>query len=120
MEKRLLIRKKYIERLSNVKGVLIPYKDNNEFVSNYIMPIVLENSTVIMRENVREKLKQCGIQTSIHYPAIHKFSMYQSYNAFLPKTDYVTNNEITLPMYSSLTNDQIDFIVDQIDIAVNQ
>jgi dTDP-4-amino-4,6-dideoxygalactose transaminase len=83
------------------------------------MPIVMTNSTAEKRDSIREKIHAAGIQTSVHYPAIHKFSIYKDYKAVLPQTEYVTDNEITLPMYAALTTEQIDFIVDTVDKAIN-
>jgi dTDP-4-amino-4,6-dideoxygalactose transaminase len=78
------------------------------------MPIVLKDSTVDNRDRVREALHAKGIQTSVHYPAVHQFSIYKKYSANLPKTDYATDNEITLPMYSKLTKNDINFIVENL------
>jgi len=119
LKKRINVRKRYIEQLSKVKGIAVPFADNTEFVSNYILPIVLKNSTSEKRDRIRENLHAAGIQTSVHYPAIHKFSIYSQYKATLPKTEYITDNEITLPMYGSLTNDEIDFIVETLNKALN-
>lgn len=119
LEKRINVRKRYIEQLSKVKGIDVPFEDNTEFVSNYILPIVLKNSTSEKRDRIRENLHAAGIQTSVHYPAVHKFSIYSQYKATLPKTEYITDNEITLPMYGSLTNDEIDFIVETLNKALN-
>lgn len=110
LEKRVQVRNEYIKQLSCTDGIIIPFADNNEFVSNYIMPVVLKDSTAEKRDKIREKLHAAGIQTSIHYPAIHKFSIYKDYNASLPNTEYVTDNEITLPMFSTLTLSNIRFI----------
>lgn len=119
LEKRIEVRKRYVDQLSKVKGVVVPFAENEEFVSNYIMPVVLLNSKVALRDSIREKIHTIGIQTSIHYPAIHRFSIYKDYNADLPQTDYVTDNEITLPMYASLTHEEIDLIVETLDKSIN-
>jgi len=111
LEKRIQVRNEYLKQLSSIDGITIPFADNIEFVSNYIMPIVLKNSTAEKRDKIREKLHAAGIQTSVHYPAIHKFSIYKKYNASLPITEYVSDNEITLPMYSSLSINEISQIV---------
>ncbi len=117
--KRILVRQRYVEQLSKINGIIIPFADNTEFVSNYIMPVVLKSSSEIKRDRVREVLHSAGIQTSVHYPAIHRFSIYKGNNAILPQTEYVTDNEITLPMYASLSFDEIDFIVETLDKAIN-
>lgn len=108
--KRSIVRSWYIDALKDVESLIIPFSDNQEFVSNYIMPIVLKDSSSEKRDLVRDELHRKGIQTSIHYPAVHLFSFYKSYKAYLPKTEYVTNNEITLPMYSNLKEAEVKFI----------
>jgi dTDP-4-amino-4,6-dideoxygalactose transaminase len=84
LERRIKIRKMYIDQLAEIKGVIVPFKDNQEYVSNYIMPIVLENSTSEKRDALRDYLHSNGIQTSVHYPAIHKFLIYADDNIKLP------------------------------------
>ena len=119
LKKRILVRKSYIDLLSKIRGIVVPFLNNTEFVSNYILPVILLNSTSEKRDKVRNFMHDAGIQTSIHYPAIHQFSIYKEYKASLPKTEYVTANELTLPMYSSLTNEQISFIVETLNKSVN-
>ena len=119
LEKRIQVRKRYVEKLTNVKGVAVPFADCTEFTSNYIMPVVLINSNKGTRDVIREKIHAAGIQTSVHYPAIHKFTIYIEEGTVLPETEYVTDCEITLPMYASLTMEQIDFICETLNRAIN-
>ena len=119
LEKRIAVRKRYLENLSNVKGIVVPFADCKEFTSNYIMPVVLTEGNKERRNAIREKIHEAGIQTSVHYPAIHKFSIYKDYGVVLPQTEYVTEHEITLPMYAALTMEQVDFICDTVKKAIN-
>lgn len=112
------IRKIYEEELEGVDGILVPFKGYTSFVSNYIMPLVLDDSTQEKRDNLRTILHDSGIQTSIHYPAVHRFSAYSQYANDLPITEYVADNEFTVPMYSSLTNEQVKYICESIKIAL--
>ena len=41
LEKRIQVRNEYLKQLSNIDGITIPFENNTEFVSNYIMSIVL-------------------------------------------------------------------------------
>ena len=120
LEVRMKVRKHYIDRLSKLADVSVPFADNTEFVSNYIMPIVLLNSTKEHRDKIREYIHAAGVQTSVHYPAIHKFSTYKELGAVLPLSEYVADNEITLPMYAALTEEQIDFICETLEKALNE
>jgi dTDP-4-amino-4,6-dideoxygalactose transaminase len=110
LEKRSKVRTYYLDALKDEDRIVIPFKNNTEFVSNYIMPIVLKDSTKENRDRIREVLHSKGVQTSIHYPPVHKFSIYEKYDALLPITEYVCDNDITLPMYGKLSKSDINFI----------
>jgi dTDP-4-amino-4,6-dideoxygalactose transaminase len=110
LKKRAHVRKIYIEQLNKIKNIIIPFKNYFEFTSNYIFPIILKNSTFRKRNEVREKLSHAGIQTSVHYPAVHKFLIYRDFYVELPNTDYVTDNLITLPMYGDLSKGDLKYI----------
>ena len=112
LQERSRVRNHYLSRLSDVPGIVIPFSDNDEFVSNYIFPVVLKDSDKSGRDKVREFLHAEGIQTSVHYPSIHRFSIYSDCSVSLPNTEYVSDNEVTLPMYASLTAGEVDFICD--------
>ena len=105
--------------LSGVKGVVVPFKGWGEFASNYIFPIVLTQGNAACRDAVREKLHAAGVQTSVHYPAVHRFSIYRDFPADLPQTEFVTDHEITLPMYAALTEEQLVFIVETLTEALH-
>ncbi|WP_297647030.1 DegT/DnrJ/EryC1/StrS family aminotransferase [uncultured Treponema sp.] len=120
LEKRIEVRKRYIANLVDEKGLVVPFADCKEFTSNYIMPVVLTEGNKDRRNTIREKIHEAGIQTSVHYPAIHKFSIYKDYGAVLPRTEYVTEHEITLPMYAALTTEQVDFICDTVKKVIKE
>ena len=110
LEKRIKVRKRYEDNLSRNDKIVIPFHNNKEFTSNYIFPIVIKDSDKDKRNALRNYMHENGIQTSVHYPAVHHFTTYKDLNAHLPQTDYVTDNEITLPMYAALTDEQVDEI----------
>ena len=117
-ERRAWVRKRYLDNLSYYQKIEVPFKNNKEYYSNYILPIILKDSTKDNRDLVRSKLAEDGIQTSVHYPAIHKFSVFKETEATLPITEYISDNEITLPMYAKLTDKQIDFICEKLKNAL--
>jgi len=110
IEKREKLRQIYLKELENINDIIISYKDHPYKSTNYVFPIILKNSTAEKRDRVRQKLAETGIQTSVHYPAVHRFSIYKKYKVDLPVTEYVTDNEITLPMYYNLSKDEIKYI----------
>lgn len=108
IEKRNELRKIYLSKLDNINEIEIPYKNFQDFSSNYIFPVILKNGNSDKRDQVRIKLAELGIETSIHYPAVHRFSIYKEFASELPKTEYVADNEITLPLYYNLTEENIE------------
>jgi dTDP-4-amino-4,6-dideoxygalactose transaminase len=114
------IRQRYQQNLSAIPRLAVPFACNQEFVSNYIFPVVLKDSTAAFRDEVRESLHAAGIQTSVHYPAANRFAIYRQYDRRnLPNTEYVTDNEITLPMYARLSMDQVDTIAGELERILN-
>lgn len=112
LEKRAKVRQRYVDRISELKDVILPFGDHQEVSSNYILPTVMVTGTREDRDHVRDLIHAAGVQTSVHYPAIHQFSIYRDYPVDLPQTEFVTDHEITLPMYAKLTMEQVDYIVD--------
>ena len=110
LETRIAVRKRYLENLSKIDRVVVPFADCEEFVSNYIFPIVIKDSTKEKRNALREYIHAAGIQTSVHYPAAHLFSTFKDCTTSLPQTEYCTDNEVTLPMYAALSLEQVDEI----------
>ena len=120
LETRIAVRKRYVDRLTKNPRIVVPFADNTEFVSNYIFPIVILDSTKEKRNVLREFIHAAGIQTSVHYPAAHRFSTYKELAAVLPQTEYVTDNEVTLPMYAALSMEQVDFICDTVETGIKE
>lgn len=120
LQNRILIRDHYIEKLSGINEIIIPFKDYRSFSSNYIFTIILKYSDYNKREIIRNKLADAGIQTSVHYPAVHRFLIYEDRDFSLPITEYVADNLITLPMFASLTFEEINYIADSLNSAIKE
>ncbi len=120
LSKRILVRQMYLNNLLSIDRIIIPFSKYKEFSSNYIFPIVLKNSNVELRDIVRKRLAEEGIQTSIHYPSVHRFSVYKSFYTELPATDYLSRNMITLPMYSKLKEKDIVYISEKLKSIIRE
>jgi len=115
IEKRAVVRDKYIELLGNVDELEIPFKENKEVSSSYIFPVVLKDSSAEKRDKMREYLAERGVQTSMHYPPAHRFKIYKEFaKDNLPVTEYIADCEFTLPMYGKLTMSEIEYICDMV------
>jgi dTDP-4-amino-4,6-dideoxygalactose transaminase len=98
-------------RLSSLPGIRMPF--GAYIISSsacHIFPIMLEDST--LRQEFMKHMKSAGVQTSIHYPPIHRFSSYTRFSGdgarFLKATEAVAAREVTLPLFPLMSKDQID------------
>lgn len=64
------------------------------------------------RERLRARLADARIQTSVHYPPAHRFSIYRDSSTELPLTDDYADRTVTLPMYAHMTLPQQDRVID--------
>lgn len=110
---RQALREYYLQNLSPLsERLIVPYAGFPHRSSNYIFPVVLRNGEDGERDRIREELGKAGIQTSVHYPAVHTMSLYTDSAPTLPKTEYVARNEVTLPLYYRLTESDIERIAE--------
>jgi dTDP-4-amino-4,6-dideoxygalactose transaminase len=68
------------------------------------------------RDEVRASLAERGIQTSVHYPPIHRFAAYRELGArrSLPWTDAVEKRLVTLPLYPHMSDRQASAVTDAV------
>ncbi len=109
LKKRAQLRKMYIEELSSIDELLIPFEHFHGESSNYIFPIVLKDNAPLSRDEFRERLRMKGIQTSVHYPLVHRFKIYHD-PVHLPLTEAYGKRTVTLPLYSKMTESHIRYI----------
>ena len=109
----------YHKRLESIPSITIPYKNFQRGKSSYhIMPVLLSESTD--RSAVIESMKQDGIQTSIHYPAIQNFTAYKNKINAAPKAEYVCAHELTLPLYPGMSDEEVDIVCDALVKGINK
>jgi dTDP-4-amino-4,6-dideoxygalactose transaminase len=92
-------------------GVEMPFADAKGQSACHILPVLLPPG--IDRKEVMQRMRSAGIQTSIHYPPVHQFSYYrQRYpGVSLPNTEHVAAVELTLPLYPTLTTQDVDEVL---------
>ncbi|MFA6238878.1 MAG: DegT/DnrJ/EryC1/StrS family aminotransferase [Bacteriovorax sp.] len=102
-----------------VPGITVPFKKiSKASVSSYhIFPVMLPVGAD--RPKIMEKLKEKGIQASIHYPAMKDFSYYSKVlKNEVKKANEISSRVITLPLYPTLKKEQIDVVVDVLASAL--
>ena len=111
---------RYRELLDGREGLSFPFggtADRGE--SSHHLAVVLVPPGV-SRDGVRGQLQEERIQTSVHYPPIHRFTAYADGGArrSLPMTDEVASRIVTLPLYPHMHADDIELVSDALETAV--
>ena len=108
----------YIDKLHDTKGFSIPFLNLENIESAYhIFPILLD--TNIDRIKVIEQLKSDGIQSSIHYPAFKEFTAFKDIGLNeAPIAEEIALRELTLPLYPTMSEDEVDLVVESLQKAI--
>jgi dTDP-4-amino-4,6-dideoxygalactose transaminase len=105
--------RRYRALLKDVPGLIVPFRDESVATSCcYVIPVMLEDPTrqSELRIALREKH---GVQTSLFYPAVHEFTAYRERypGVTLPRTELAARSEVTLPLFSHMTEADQDRVV---------
>jgi dTDP-4-amino-4,6-dideoxygalactose transaminase len=85
----------------------------------HIFPVLVDPSD--LRSKFMQYLKEEGIQTSIHYPPVHRFSAYKGrFDAKLPLTEDIADREVTLPLFPTMTDQQIEMVAQAVKRSLTQ
>ena len=108
--RRKVITEKYWAGLA-AADVELPFQNTLGVPAYHIFPLLLPPD--VDRQRFIDLMRGNGIQTSIHYPPIHKFSYYcQRYPGIsLPVTESVASREVTLPLYPGMSDDMVELVM---------
>jgi dTDP-4-amino-4,6-dideoxygalactose transaminase len=112
-ERRAGITKEYRSRLQGLRGISVPFSRLTADVrpSYHIFPVLLD--AAVDRAHVIQVLRDCGVQSSIHYPSVRTFSAYRGHPlGETPVSDDISTRELTLPLYPTMEPRDIDTVVE--------
>ncbi|MBB4952312.1 dTDP-4-amino-4,6-dideoxygalactose transaminase [Agrobacterium vitis] len=103
--------RRYRSLLSKVDGLTIPFLDRDESAFHLFVVIL---PLGVSREQVMKCMAAEGVQTSIHYPPVHQFSIYakDSGAASLPRLDSIASRILTLPLFPQMSEANVDMVAD--------
>ncbi|NOY99956.1 MAG: DegT/DnrJ/EryC1/StrS family aminotransferase [Chloroflexi bacterium] len=93
-------------------AIEIPFRDHPGISACHLLPVLLPPG--VDRRKFMESMKRQGIQTSIHYPPVHRFQAYRAngqQTVSLPATEAVAARELTLPLYPAMSAGDIELVV---------
>lgn len=106
--------KKYNDAFSNLPVKLLNHKDKNHVSSGHLYLVRIDGIDVDIRNQIIIKMAERGIATNVHYKPLPLLSAYNNLGFDIkdyPNAYNQYRNEITLPLYSKLTNEEVDYII---------
>lgn len=103
---------RYRDALSGLDGLIVPFAVPADGVvpAFHLAVVVLPEG--VSRDAVREAMATAGVQTSVHYPPIHRFTAYaDATGRELPRTEALADRLLTLPLYPHMGERAVDVVV---------
>jgi perosamine synthetase len=111
------------KRLSNVSRVELPNPPNGYFHVYQMYTIKIKNGKET-RDGLKNYLAEKGVMTKVYFFPIHLKGFYRDRCGFrggeLPVTEELSKQVLTLPMYASLTIDEMNFIADHVKVFMEK
>ncbi len=91
-------------------AILTPFPPESAS-AHHIMPVLLPPD--VDRDHVITALRDRGIQTTIHYPPVHRLSFYRCRQPLLslPITEEYSRRELTLPLHPGMDDGAVERVV---------
>ena len=109
-EQRRNIAQKYNDMLGDIPSIQLPAWDIDTVVPFAFMVRIKDG----LREGLREHLQRAGVQTAVHYPPNHLQPFFAQYHRSLPVTEVVASEIVTLPLFPSMTDKEIEHVANEI------
>jgi len=119
--RRAVLARRYFDLIPKDLGLALPIADFTQ--SNWHMfQVLLPLSQIrISRAEVMAALRERGIETGVHYPAMHTFSVFHKlgYRAGdFPYAELVGQSTLTLPLFPSMQDEDVDRVCSAIDAVL--
>ena len=116
LQRRQEIIAKYNEAFKNLPVLTLNHKDSNHTSSGHLYLVRINGINEQKRNEIIIKMAEEGIACNVHYKPLPLLTAYK--NMGFDIKDYKVaysfyENEITLPLYSKLTDEEVDYIIEK-------
>jgi dTDP-4-amino-4,6-dideoxygalactose transaminase len=118
--KRKELVQRYIKNLQDCKNISLPFLNIKDTEPSYHIFLILLHKN-IDRVELIGKLKNDGIQSSIHYPAFKDFTAFKDIGLnSAPIAEDIAKRELTLPLYPTMTLSEVDLVCNSLKKALGE
>lgn len=121
LERRYEIVEKFNEGLKDLPVAVLNHRDADHCSSHHLYLIRLLGRTRDETNRVIEKMAERGIATNVHYKPLPMMTAYKALGFNIknyPNACHLFENEITFPLHTKLTDEDVDYIIENfVDIV---
>lgn len=123
LERRYEIVAKFNEGLKDLPVAVLNHRDVEHCSSHHLFLIRLLDRTREETNKVIETMAERGIATNVHYKPLPMMTAYKTLGFDIknyPNAFHLFENEITFPLHTKLSNEDVDYIIENfVDIVKN-
>lgn len=123
VERRHQIISKYNEAFKDLPIMVLNHKDENHRSSGHLYITRIKGIDERQRNEIIIKMAERGIACNVHYKPLPMLTAYKKLGfdiANYPNAYDFYKNEITLPLYSKLTDEQVEYIIENFKEIVGE
>ena len=116
--RRHMLAERYRAALDDLPGLIAtlpPRVGEREIPAHHLFTIVLDAGAD--RSAFRARLAERGVQTSVHYPPVHRFALYAQASR-VPITEDYAARTVTLPLYAHMTPELQEIVLEEVADAL--
>lgn len=115
LDRRHAIIEKYNEAFAKLPVKVLEHKSENQLSSGHLYFVRINGAKVETRNEVIVKMAEKGVACNVHYKPLPMLTAYKNLGFDIkdfPNAYVQYQNEITLPLYSRLTDEDVTYIID--------
>lgn len=123
-DKRECIAQRYTDAFSKIDEIEPPFVADNIQHSwhLYIIKLDIDNLSISRNDFINE-LRENKINTSVHFKPLHMFSYFKNKygykNTDFPNASFLFDRIVSLPIYPSMTEEDINYVIDKVTQIVS-
>jgi dTDP-4-amino-4,6-dideoxygalactose transaminase len=108
----------YSNALKEKEWAIVPFEKNDKLVTSYhLYPLRINGIDENTRNEIINIMADKGIATNVHFTPLPMFTAYKKLGYSISDYPNAYNqyvNEITLPLYSTLSNDDAEYVIENL------
>lgn len=115
LKRRQEIVSRYNEAFSQLNVAVLNHKDEHHCSSHHLYLVRLLGRSREEVNNVIEQMAERGVATNVHYKPLPMMTAYKAMGFDIkdfPNADHLFENEITLPLNTRLTDEDVDYVIE--------